>query len=81
MQNQMNLNEKALKPRLSWKETILLLLSVCPIFLTACSSVPHEKLVPVPEYLQIQEPPQPSPAHPFLERMENFLQGKLPKQN
>lgn len=46
---------------------------VLPIFLASCASVPN--VCP-----SLPEPPAPVQAEPnFLDRMQNFLSGKLPE--
>ena len=78
MQKLNSLNKPVMKPTTNLKDTIMLFLIVCPLYLSACVSAPPEKILEVPVYMQVPQPPQPSPEHPFLERMQSFLQGKLP---
>lgn len=51
------------------------------LLLTACASGPQERMLVQKEVPQLPALPPPTPACPFLGRMENFLQGRLPEPN
>ncbi|KWH03684.1 hypothetical protein WT58_23895 [Burkholderia territorii] len=58
-------------------KSLLMLMLVTTICLSACKTVPHVAQ-PWPQ-LPVLEAPAPEPS--FIERMDSFLQGKLPEQS